>query len=111
MLQDRAMLAVPLAAAVSAFVYNPAGKIEALLYPPRLAAMSGDPIHVVNRVIDVRGVLELHSEQHGEITVWVPTSSDQCWDAPLPCTPELTQEFISPRRAGSLDQGFIKTLK
>jgi hypothetical protein len=77
------------------------------LYPRRLASASGDPIHIVNRVLDANGRLLLRQENRGSLTVWVPVSSDQCWDAPLPCTPTLTRDSVSLRRPGSLEAGFV----
>jgi hypothetical protein len=109
-LQRRAAFAVTAAAAVPLFVHTPA-KIDALLYPRRMASVSGDPIHVVNRAVDKNGTLLLAQESHGGLTVWAPASSDQCWDAPLPCTPTLTRDAVSPRRLGSFDKGFISPLK
>lgn len=77
-----------------------------LLYPRRIASANGEPIHVVNRVVDARGILDVHEEQRGELTIWSPLSSDQCWDAPLPCTPNQTRSGLRLRRNGTLDAGF-----
>lgn len=79
----------------------------ALLYPRRIAAANGDPIHIVNRVIDTRSALAVRAEQIGELTIWVPASSDQCWDAPLPCTPNLTRGDLILRDKGNLNAGFL----
>jgi hypothetical protein len=79
----------------------------ALLYPRRIAAANGDPIHIVNRAIDLRGALAIREEKRGELTIWVPASSDQCWDAPLPCTPNLTRSSLALRDQGNLDGGFL----
>ncbi len=78
----------------------------ALLYPRRIAAANGDPIHIVNRAIDLRGSLAIREEKRGELTIWVPASSDQCWDAPLPCTPNVTRGELRPRLRGNLNAGF-----
>jgi hypothetical protein len=110
LLQRRAALMATVAAAVPFFVYPP-GTINALLYPNRMAAATGDPIHIVNRVADTNRKLSLRQEAHGDLTVWVPESSDQCWDAPLPCTPDPRRDSVTLRRAGSFDQGFITTSK
>jgi hypothetical protein len=78
-----------------------------LLYPRRIAAENGDPIHILNRALDANGALAIHAEQRGELTIWIPASSDQCWDAPLPCTPGLTRRDLKFRRKGSLSDGFM----
>jgi hypothetical protein len=83
------------------------GDLTALMYPRKIAATAGDPIHILNRVLNARAALGLQRERQGGLTFWVPTSSDQCWGAPLPCTPNVPLAFVSLRRAGSLDQGFI----
>lgn len=83
----------------------------ALIYPRRIAAANGDPIHMVNRVIDLRGALALREEKRGELTIWVPVSSDQCWDAPLPCTPSPTRGDLGLRYKGSLNNGFLTPIK
>ncbi len=83
------------------------GDWSTLLYPRRIAAANGDPIHKVNRAFDARGLLAFNAEQRGELTIRVPVSSDQCWDAPLPCTPKLTRGDLRLRNKGSLDAGFL----
>jgi hypothetical protein len=82
-----------------------------LLYPRRIAAANGDPIHIVNRAVDIRSTLAVRSEQLGEMTIWIPASSDQCWDAPLPCTPNLTRGDIRLRSKGDLNAGFSTPTK
>jgi hypothetical protein len=77
------------------------------LYPHRIASVNGDPIHIVNRAMDMHSALALRTEQRGELTIWVPASSDQCWDAPLPCTPNLTRGDVRLRNKGNFDTGFL----
>ncbi len=104
----RASALVAAAAAIALLIFSvAAGGGVPLLYPRRIAAGNGDPIHVVNRVLDSRGVLTLRAEKHGELTLWVPASSDQCWDAPLPCTPNLTRDDVKLRLKGNLSAGFL----
>lgn len=81
--------------------------IDSIVYPRRLASAIGDPIHILNRVIDVHRALAIHEEKFGELTLWAPASSDQCWDAPLPCTPSITRGELRLRRKGNLDAGFL----
>jgi hypothetical protein len=59
-----------------------------IVYPKKMAGLNGDSIHVFNRRLNFWTKLSLVRERHGEVVVLLPTSSDQCWDASLPCTPE-----------------------
>jgi hypothetical protein len=74
-----------------------------MLLPVRMAKLSGERIHVRNQVLNSWRELQLDREIHGSITLLVPTSSDQCWDAPVPCTPSPSSETIGMRRP---DKGF-----
>jgi hypothetical protein len=85
------------------------GNASELLYPRRMAAYSGDSVHVLNRRIDSRTKLSLQPRQVGSLRIWVPDSSDQCWDAPLPCTPAPTVTAIALRNpARGFGAGFAK---
>jgi hypothetical protein len=95
---------VPIVSFAFAVATARSGYAHELLYPRRIASTIGDTIHVVNRRIDSRMKLSLQREQVGTLTVWNPTSSDQCWDAPLPCTPKLTFTGIGLRNEA---QGFV----
>jgi hypothetical protein len=98
-------------AAIAAAIFAATARDRvALLYPRRIAAANGDPIHIVNRAVDKRGALAVHAEQRGEMAIWVPASSDQCWDAPLPCTPNLTRGDLRLRCKGNLKAGFSTPL-
>jgi hypothetical protein len=82
---------------------------SSLLYPVRMAASTGDPIHVLNRTTDRRENLLLAQDVRHGIAFFLPLSSDQCWDAPLPCTPSLQVDQIVLRDEGrGLAGGFVK---
>ncbi len=84
-----------------------ANSLSSLVLPAKLAGSEGDPIHIVNRRINVRTKLDLLEQQAGDVIVLRPQSSDQCWDAPLPCTPQTTVESLrlrDPRKG--LSAGF-----
>lgn len=80
---------------------------EGWLYPPRMAGADGDPIHIVNRRMDLKTRLSLSEQRVGDIVVVHPLSSDQCWDAPLPCSPKtVTPELELRDPAGGFGGGF-----
>ena len=80
---------------------------EGWLYPPRMAGADGDPIHIVNRRMDLRTRLSLSEQEVGDIVVIHPVSSDQCWDAPLPCSPQTVTPDLELRDpAGGFGRGF-----
>lgn len=45
-------------------------------------------------------------ETRSGLSVWTPTTGNQCWDAPLPCTP-YPHPDLRLRKPGDLSQGFI----
>jgi hypothetical protein len=80
-----------------------------LLYPRRMASSTGDPIHIVNRATQKDTQLVLWRERHSGLDAWRPATSDQCWDASLPCTPESTLGAIDLLDRGlGLSGGFQK---
>jgi hypothetical protein len=40
------------------------------------------------------------------LTIYIPADSNQCWDAPLPCSPYFS-ETLRMRRPGKLENGFV----
>jgi hypothetical protein len=81
----------------------------ALLYPRRMATIPGDAVHVRNRKLDSRSVMSLRRQDAGDVSVSMPVGSDQCWNAALPCTPELTSDKIRLRDpARGFSAGFKK---
>jgi hypothetical protein len=77
--------------------------VSELLVPPKLASTNGDAIHVLNRRQNVHTTLSVSPGRVRGLVIWRPgpESSDQCWDAPLPCTPKLSLsgvELRDPRR-------------
>jgi hypothetical protein len=77
-----------------------------LLLPKRMASADGDPIHVVNRQLNMRTTLSLTKAKLGDVLVVVPQSSDLCWDAALPCTPETWQSIELREPTQGLRGGF-----
>jgi hypothetical protein len=64
-----------------------------LLLPNRMASADGDPIHIVNQSLNMRTTLSLTKARLGDVLVLSPQSTDQCWDADLPCTAETWQSI------------------
>ena len=60
--------------------------------------------HVVNEV-----PLEKRMTSSG-LLVYTPKFGDQCWDAPLPCTPYF-KESLRLRRPGDMASGFTVNLQ
>lgn len=54
-------------------------------------------------------VVELVDRTLGEFQTWMPANGDQCWYAPLPCTPTHNPQVH--RRGASLQDGFVTILK
>jgi len=44
------------------------------------------------------------------LTLYVPNEGDQCWDAPLPCTPD-TNPNLQLRKVGKIQSGFMISSK
>jgi len=82
------------------------GSRFSLLLPKRMASADGDPIHIVNEQLNKRSTLSLAKAKIGDVLVVVPQSSDQCWDAALPCTPETWQSIELKEPAQGLRGGF-----
>jgi hypothetical protein len=80
-----------------------------LVYPRRMASATGDAIHIVNRRVDQRATLSLKADASGDLSVWQPVASDQCWNAALPCTPKVTPGGVSLRdEHESYGGGFVR---
>ena len=77
-----------------------------LLLPNRMASVDGDPIHVVNQSLNVRTTLSLTKAKLGVVVILCPQSSDQCWDASLPCGAETWQSIELREPALGLRGGF-----
>jgi len=39
------------------------------------------------------------------LSILVPVSGDQCWNTPIPCTPEI-DESLEMRNKGNMEDGF-----
>jgi len=73
--------------------------VRELLIPRKLASTNGDAIHVLNRRLNVHTTLSISPRRVGSLVIWRPgpESWDQCWDAPLPCTPNLSLTGVELR--------------
>jgi hypothetical protein len=85
---------------------------HAFAVPARMPSSVGDQVHAVNRRMNLRMQLQLSEWRAGTVVVWEPQSTDQCWDAPLPCTPKPTVEILElkdPIRglAGGFRSGYL----
>jgi len=77
-----------------------------LLLPKRMASADGDPILIVNQKLNSRTTLSLTKAKVGDVLVLCPQSSDQCWDAALPCTAETWQSIELKEPTKGLRGGF-----
>ena len=77
-----------------------------LLLPKRMASADGDPIHIINQKLDRRTTLSLAKTKLGDVLVVSPLSSDQCWDAVLPCAEETPQNIELREPTQGLRGGF-----
>jgi len=77
-----------------------------LLLPKRMATAEGDPIHIRNQKLNRRTTLSLTKAKIGDVLVLCPQSSDQCWDADLPCTAETWQRIKLREPTQGLRGGF-----
>lgn len=69
--------------------------VHAYEVPPRMPRSVGDQVHAVNRRMNVRTQLQLSERQAGTVLVLEPQSAtEQCWDAPIPCTPQVTVDDL-----------------
>lgn len=77
------------------------------LLPQPMPNRAGLSVHVFNRASDDWTELRAASMVNGDLRVLIPVDSDQCWDLPLPCTPELIDRHFHLRdRAAGLCGGF-----
>jgi len=77
-----------------------------LWLPKRMASAVGEPIHIVNQNLNKRTALSLTESKFGDVTVLRPQSSDQCWDADLPCAGEIWRNLELREPAQGLQGGF-----
>ena len=80
-----------------------------LLLPNRIASAEGDPIHIVNQKLNTRTRLSLIHFKLGDVLVVSPRSSDQCWDAALPCAGEIRQSVELKEPAQGFRGGFRRS--
>jgi len=77
------------------------------LLPQPIPSREGVSVHVFNRASDGWTELRAAGMVNGDLRVLMPVGSDQCWDLPLPCTPELIDRHFQLRdRAAGLGGGF-----
>jgi hypothetical protein len=80
------------------------------LLPQPMPGREGASVHVFNRASDRWTELRAARAVNGELRFLVPVASDQCWDLPLPCTPELIDRRFRLRdRAAGFGAGFAGT--
>jgi hypothetical protein len=75
------------------------------LYPRTLWRVSGRPLLAVNSFLRLPVAKVVPRQTLSGLMVYVPAEGDQCWDAPLPCTPYFNKT-LRLRRAGSTRWGF-----
>ncbi len=77
------------------------------LLPQPMPNQEGVSVHVFNRASDRVTELRAASAVNGGLRILMPVGSDQCWDLPLPCTPELIDRHFQLRdRVAGLRGGF-----
>jgi hypothetical protein len=107
----RTWIARPLAVAFSAILIVltfKASAAQSLVWPVRMPANNGDRFHLRNQVLNSWKPLRLTRKQLGTVWVWAPVSSDQCWDAPLPCSGWGGNEGLAVRDPGKgFRSGFV----
>jgi hypothetical protein len=106
---SRASLPLATAAVTLAFLvlsFHAPNSRFSLLLPKRMASADGDPIHIVNQKLNTQTTLSLIKAKLGDVLVVCPASSDQCWDAALPCTGETWQHIELRDPAQGLRGGF-----
>lgn len=71
-----------------------------------LAVMAPPPIHWLNYVVPASPTPAVdEATLPSGLKLWVPRGTDQCWDAPLPCTPSVSAR-LRLRREGDIASGF-----
>jgi hypothetical protein len=77
------------------------------LLPQPMPSRDGVSVHVFNRTSDRWAALRVASAVNGDLRFLMPVGSDQCWDLPLPCTPEIVDRRFRLRdRGAGLRGGF-----
>ncbi|HEY1203903.1 MAG: hypothetical protein ABSH46_11920 [Bryobacteraceae bacterium] len=77
------------------------------LLPQAMPSWEGLSVHVFNRASDRWAQLRVSSAVNGDLRFLMPVGSDQCWDLPLPCTPEIVDRRFQLRdRGAGLRAGF-----
>ena len=99
--------------AVALAAYNAREQAVTVALAVTLALIALNPVQVLNFVgpgddggfsaIPAAEVEQTESE-HG-VTIYVPVSGDQCWDAPLPCAPGERPQ-LAQRETGDWQAGF-----
>jgi hypothetical protein len=75
------------------------------LYPRTLWRVSARPLLGVHWFLRLPVVKVVSRQTLSGLVVYVPAEGDQCWDAPLPCTPYFNKT-LRLRRAESMRWGF-----
>jgi hypothetical protein len=75
------------------------------LYPRTLLRVSARPLLGVHGFLRLPVVKVVSRQTLSGLVVYVPAEGDQCWDAPLPCTPYFNRT-LRLRRAESMRWGF-----
>jgi hypothetical protein len=77
------------------------------LLPQPMPNHQGVAVHLFNRASDRWTELRAARAVNGDLRFLMPVESDQCWDLPLPCTPELIDRRFQLRDpAAGLRGGF-----
>ena len=76
------------------------------LYFRTLWRLSGRPLLEVHGFLRLPIVKLISKETLSGLVVYVPAEGDQCWDAPLLCTPYLNKT-LRLRQPGSMRSGFV----
>jgi len=108
---DAARGFLPWATGVAALIFlilsiHEANSPLSLLLSNRMASADGDPIHIVNQKLNMRTTLSLAKSRLGDIPIVSPKSSDQCWDAAIPCAMETLQSIELREPTQGLRGGF-----
>lgn len=77
------------------------------LLPQPMPRENGAAVHVFNRAANHWAELRASTAVNGDLQFLMPVGSDQCWDLPLPCTPQIIDRGFRLRdRAAGLSGGF-----
>lgn len=76
------------------------------LYPRTLWRLSGRPLLEVHGFLRLPEVKVIPRQTESGLVVYLPAAGDQCWDAPLLCTPYLNKT-LRLRQPWSIRSGFV----